>query len=144
MQEGRGFQRAGRAAPRDFPGALPSGNPSEQPCQPSENPVIPYSFTHIYILFLIGFSIGPSKMHGQFRIGLPKIHRPFRNGPPEIHRRFRIGPPQKRSPLSTDFINLVKSDFEFIGVPFDEEKFSHMKQVQLKTFIHKNIYLAAL
>ena len=32
---------------RDFPRASPSVNPSEQPCQPSENPVHPYSFTWI-------------------------------------------------------------------------------------------------
>ena len=31
-----------------------SGNPSEQPCQPSENPVHPSSFTWIYILFKKG------------------------------------------------------------------------------------------
>ena len=35
------------------------GNPEEQPCQPKENPVLPDSFTQIYILFLIGFRIGP-------------------------------------------------------------------------------------
>ena len=34
-------------APRDFPRASPSGNPSEQPCQPLENPVHPSSFTRI-------------------------------------------------------------------------------------------------
>ena len=64
------------------------------PCQPEENPVLPDSFTQIYILFLIGFRIGPPKMHRRFRIGLPKIHRRFRIGPRKIHRRFRIGPPQ--------------------------------------------------
>ena len=46
-RDGWGFPRAGRAAPRDFPRASPSGNPSEQPCQPSENPVLPSSFTQI-------------------------------------------------------------------------------------------------
>ena len=51
------------------------GNPEEQPCQPKENPVLPDSFTQIYIIFLIGFRIGPPKMHRRFRIGLPKIHR---------------------------------------------------------------------
>ena len=55
----------------------------------------------------------------------------------------RVYTAQKQSPSSGDFINLVKSDFEFIGVPFDEEKFSQMSQVQFKTLIHKNIYLAA-
>ena len=33
----------------------PLGNPLDQPCQPSENPVLPDSFTLIYILFQIGF-----------------------------------------------------------------------------------------
>ena len=42
-----GFPRPGRAAPRDFPWGLPSKNFSEQPCQPSENPVHPTSFTPI-------------------------------------------------------------------------------------------------
>ena len=31
--------------------ALPSGNPLEQPCQPSENPVLPSSFTQINPLY---------------------------------------------------------------------------------------------
>ena len=44
-QEGRGLPRAGKAAPRDFPQASPSQNPSKQPCQPSENPVLPSTFT---------------------------------------------------------------------------------------------------
>ena len=35
--------------------AKPEGNPEEQPCQSSENSVLPDSFTKIYILFLIGF-----------------------------------------------------------------------------------------
>ena len=35
------------AAPRDFPRASPSGNPSEKPCQPLENSVHPSSFTRI-------------------------------------------------------------------------------------------------
>ena len=32
-------------------GAKPEGNPEEQPCQPEKNPVLPDSFTQIYILF---------------------------------------------------------------------------------------------
>ena len=50
----RGFQRAGRAAPRVFPRAKAEGNPEEKPCQPEENPVHPDSFNWIYILFKIG------------------------------------------------------------------------------------------
>ena len=62
---------------------------------PARGKLHPYRlFTHIYILFLIGFRIGPSKMHRHFRIGLPKIHILFRIGPPKTHKRFRIGPPQ--------------------------------------------------
>ena len=38
---------AGKAAPQDFPCASPSGNLLEQPCQPSENPVLPSSLTQI-------------------------------------------------------------------------------------------------
>ena len=54
----------------------------------------PTRFTQIYILLIIGFSIGPPKMHRQFLIGLPKIHGLFCFGPPKIHRRIGIGPPQ--------------------------------------------------
>ena len=93
-REGRGVPRAGRSVLRDFRRAKPEGNPEEQPCQSEENLVLPNSFTHIYTLFLIGFRIGPPKMHNWFRIGLPKIHRTFCISPPKIHRRFRIGPPQ--------------------------------------------------
>ena len=64
----------------------------EQPCQPEENPVLPNSFTQIYILFLIGFRIGPPNMHRRFCIGLPKMHGRFRIGLPKNNRRFRIGP----------------------------------------------------
>jgi hypothetical protein len=71
-----------------------TGFSEEQPCQPKENPVLPDSFTQIDILILIGFRIGPPKIHKLFRIGLPKIHRRFRIGPPKIHRLFRIGLPQ--------------------------------------------------
>ena len=74
---------AGRDAPRDFSRANLEGNPEEQPCQPEENSALPDSFTQIYILFLIGFRIGPPKMHERFRIGLPKMHRRFRFSPPE-------------------------------------------------------------
>ena len=58
-REGRGFPRADRADPRDFPWAEPKGNPKEQPCQPEKNPVLPDLFPQIYILFLISFSIAP-------------------------------------------------------------------------------------
>ena len=37
----------GRAAPRDFSQALPSGNPSEQPWEPLGNPVHPSYFNWI-------------------------------------------------------------------------------------------------
>ena len=37
----------GRGFPQDLPWASPLGNPLEQPCQPSENPVHPSSFTWI-------------------------------------------------------------------------------------------------
>ena len=37
---------------------------------------------------------------------------------------------QKESPSKGDFINLVKADFEFIGVTFNEETFCQMSQKQ--------------
>ena len=55
----------------------------------------------------------------------------------------RVYTAQKQSPSKGYFINLVKADFEFIGVVFDEEKFCHMSQVQFKTLIQKKINLAA-
>ena len=44
---------AAKAAPRYFPRALPSGNPSEQPCKPLENPDHPSSFTWINPLVIV-------------------------------------------------------------------------------------------
>ena len=64
---------------------FPEGNPEEPPCQPMENLALSDSFTQIYILFLIGFRIGPTKMHRRFRIGLPKINRRFHIGPTKMH-----------------------------------------------------------
>ena len=83
-----GFPRAGRAAPRVFPRANPKGNPKEQFFQHEENPVLTDSFTQIYIIFPIGFCIGPPNLHKRFRIGLPKILRQFCIGPPKIHRLY--------------------------------------------------------
>ena len=103
------FPKAGRAAPRDILRAKPEGNAEEQLCQPKENPFVPDSFTQIYILFLIGFRIGPPKIHRRFRIGLPKIQRRFCIGPPKIRRRFRIGPPQVT-------LNLLLTEFHSRGI----------------------------
>ena len=63
----------------------------EQPCQPKESPVPPNYFTQIYILFLIGFHMGPTKIHGWFCIGLPKIHRQFRNCQQGTVQAFKEG-----------------------------------------------------
>ena len=41
--------------PEYFLRTKPKGNPKAQPCQPEENPVLPNSFTWIYILFYISF-----------------------------------------------------------------------------------------
>ena len=91
---GHGFPKAGRAAPRDFPRAGLKGNPKESPCQPNINPVLPDSFTPIYIIFFIGFCIGPLQLHRWFYIGLPKILRMFRIGTRKMHTRFAMGYPQ--------------------------------------------------
>ena len=48
------------------------GIPEELNCQAKENSVLPDSFIRIYILFWIGFCIGPPKIHRRFGIGLPK------------------------------------------------------------------------
>ena len=61
------------------------------------------------IKFLIGFRIGPPKIHGPFRIGLPKMHRRFCIGPPKTHIQFRIGPPQ----VSLD---IIPKDFYIRGI----------------------------
>ena len=52
--------------------AAPEGNSEATPCQTEESPVLPDSFIQIYILVLVGFYIGPPKMHRRFHIGLPK------------------------------------------------------------------------
>ena len=59
-QEGRGFPQDGRAAPEDLFWPYLSGNPSEQPWQPSENPVHPPSFNQINLFFVeLGFLTDP-------------------------------------------------------------------------------------
>ena len=50
---------------------------------------------------------------------------------------------QKESPSKGDFLNLVKADFEFIGVTFNEEAFCQMSQKQFKTLVHNRINAAA-
>ena len=49
---------------------FPQGK-EEQLCKSEENPIISDSFTQIYILFSIGFRVGPPKMHRRFHIGHP-------------------------------------------------------------------------
>ena len=102
-----GFSKAGKAAPREFPRPKPEKNPEVQPGQLEENPVLPDSFTQIYIIFQIGFRKCPPKMHRRFHMCLPKIHRRFRIGPPKTHRRFRIGPPKVT-------LNLLPPEFRSI------------------------------
>ena len=58
-----------------------------------------------------------------------------------IKRVYRA---QKESPSQGDFINLVKSDFDFIGISFNEDVFCQMSQIQYKSMIHKKLYAAAL
>ena len=43
--EGQGFSWPVKAAPQELPRALPLGNASEQPCQPLDRPIHPFSFT---------------------------------------------------------------------------------------------------
>ena len=78
-----GFSEGWQGCSEGYPEGEARGKSRELPCEPEENPVLPKSFTQIYILFIIGFRIGPPKMHGRFRIGLPKIHKRFRIGSPE-------------------------------------------------------------
>ena len=49
--KGRDFPQAGRAVHWDFPQPFPLGNPMEQPCQPSDNTALPYSFNWINPIF---------------------------------------------------------------------------------------------
>ena len=42
----------------------------------------------------------------------------------------RVYMAQKNSPSKEDFVNLVRSDFEFIGVTYDEKLFCQMSQEQ--------------
>ena len=50
---------------------------------------------------------------------------------------------QKESPSQGDFVNLVRSDLDFIGITYDEKIFCQMSQAQFKSLIHKQIYTAA-
>ena len=55
----------------------------------------------------------------------------------------RVYMAQKEKPSPGDFIHLVKSDFEFIGISFNEEMFCQMSQAQYKSLIHRKLYAAA-
>ena len=133
------FPRAGRAALKDFLRAEPKGNPEEQPCQSKENPIFPHSFTQIYIILLIGFCIGPPKMHRWFRIGPSKIHRLFCIGPPKNHRWFPIGPPQIHKRLGIGppqvSLNLLPPEFNRQGILFT---IGIMKEKQQKNILKYN------
>ena len=61
------------------------------------------------IKFLIGFRIGPPKIHIRFSIGLPKMQKLFCIGPPKMHSQFRIGPPQVS-------LNLIPKEFHSWGI----------------------------
>ena len=56
----------------------------------------------------------------------------------------RVYMAQKESPSKGDFVNLVKADFDFIGITYNEEMFCQMSQAQYKSLIHKKLYAAAL
>ena len=49
------FSKGWQGCSEGFPEVKPEENPKEQACFPKENPVLPNSFTWIYILFPIGF-----------------------------------------------------------------------------------------
>ena len=53
-------------------GRSPREIPRSSPASPRKTLSFLTLFSQIYILFLIGFRMGPPKMHRRFRIGLPK------------------------------------------------------------------------
>ena len=55
----------------------------------------------------------------------------------------RVYQAQKENPSHGDFINLVKSDFELVNIPFSEEKFYQMSKSEFRILIHKKITQAA-
>ena len=55
----------------------------------------------------------------------------------------RVYMAQKNSPSKEDFVNLVRSDFEFIGITHDEKLFCQMGHEKFKSLIHKKIFAAA-
>ena len=55
----------------------------------------------------------------------------------------RVYMAQKESPSKGDFVNLVKADFDFIGITYNEEMFCQMSRAQYKSLIHKNIFASA-
>ena len=96
MREGWDFPKVGRAAPTDFQRVKLMINHKEQPCQPQENPVLPDSFTKVYILFITGVRISAPRMHRWICIGLPKANWHFCIGPTESYWTswISIGPPE--------------------------------------------------
>ena len=55
----------------------------------------------------------------------------------------RVFMTQKESPSQGDFVNLVRSDLDYVGITYDEKVFCQMSQQQFKSLIHKKIYEAA-
>ena len=56
----------------------------------------------------------------------------------------RVYKAQKENPSPGDFINLVKSDFEFINVSFSEERFGQMSKPEFRLLIRNKLTEAAL
>ena len=50
---------------------------------------------------------------------------------------------QKESPSNKDFVNLVKSDFEYISYPISEKIISQMSQIKYKNLIQNKLHKAA-
>ena len=109
-EEGRtGFSKGWQGSSEGFPEGGAQGKSRGAALPAQGKPVLSDYFTQIYIQFLIGFRIGPPKIHKRIRIGLPKIHRRFRIGPPKMHRQFRIGPLQVS-------LNLLPPEFHGRGI----------------------------
>ena len=66
------------------------------------------------------------------------LHEILTRADKELIKRIYIA--QKESPSNGDFVNLMKSDFEYISYPISDEFISQMGQIKYKNLIHDKLH----
>ena len=97
------------------------------------------SKTPIEFLFLETGSLSISQIISSRRMNY--LHEILTRADHELIKRVYVA--QKESPSHGDFVNLVKSDFDYICYSPNEEQISQMSREQFKSLIHKKLYMAA-